>query len=221
MNNIGLVSHSVKKSASPKGFGGDRKAPEMGREPAPLTSRITGRKNAPVGRCFLRVQEDSFSGAAFGFVHVQKSGRTAFAPYSFLVQRRGSSLTRRTRLCLELRLGLCPKNPPGLPRPGPRNALRGLVYCFVRPRRKSIFFPALCCLWRNCAVRARTTPLPAGFFTKFPLHLKVVFKSGGYNKANEAKERGLYYEIQRQQKDNSNYSRAYVGVHRHRRLRFQ
>ena len=58
----------------------------------------------------------------------------------------GSSLTRRTRLCLELRWGSAPVparalprffraceeklTPPGLPRPGLRNALRVWVYSY-------------------------------------------------------------------------------------------
>ena len=40
--------------------------------------------------------------------------------------------------------------------------LRGWVYSFVRSRRNTILFPALRCLRRNCAARARArgTPLP-------------------------------------------------------------
>ena len=77
------------------------------------------------------------------------------APESSLARRVGRCPTPCKGSALDP-LGRCPRprkgsalDPPGLPRPGPRNSLRGLVYDFVQPRRITIFFPSLRCLRRS------------------------------------------------------------------------
>ena len=97
------MTHFLRISASPKGFGGDRKAPEIGREPllgffspvwggaesragsrsAPLTWFVRGQKDAPVGRCFLRVQEDNVSGAAYGLSTPKRAVSQLLCPTYF------------------------------------------------------------------------------------------------------------------------------------------
>ena len=132
------------KRMHPKGVGDGRKAPETGRElMSGFCSTVTGAAESPSlwlaavpvcalhsvrcrterrssalrPRCFLRVQEDTFSGAAICFVHSKKSRKTASFPYSFIVQRRVVA-SRRVGLCpdfpelVEGKLslqGLCPK----------------------------------------------------------------------------------------------------------------
>ncbi|SDB34077.1 hypothetical protein SAMN02910317_01672 [Ruminococcaceae bacterium FB2012] len=89
------------------------------------------------GKTLVRVAPSLFPASAGGhffrrcvwFVHAKKSGITAFEPYLFQVQRRsrrlraerGSASSSAGALPPSPR-GLCPSTPPGLPRPGLRNA---------------------------------------------------------------------------------------------------
>ena len=138
------MTHFLRISASPKGFGGDRKAPEIGREPLlGFFSPVWGGAVCPPisasgdGKTLVRVAPSLFPASAGGhffrrcvwFVHAKKSGITAFEPYLFQVQRRsrrlraerGSASSSAGALPPSPR-GLCPSTRPGLPRPGLRNA---------------------------------------------------------------------------------------------------
>ena len=80
MNNIGIALRSVKRSVHPKGFGGDRKAPEIGRAPMlAFRSTVTG-------------VAESRADSRFAPFIIKKSRETALVPYSIFVQRRGRRL---------------------------------------------------------------------------------------------------------------------------------
>ena len=121
MNNIGTFLHYVRVSASPKGLGSDRKAPELGREPllgfcssvksgagsrsASLLSSPTVGKTLPnsrkreSARCFPRVQEDNVSGAAYDLSTQKKSRKNYVVSLLISCAAPGSSLTRRVGRC--------------------------------------------------------------------------------------------------------------------------
>ena len=77
--------------------------PRRGKD-GPLAERSYGRKNAPVGRCFLRVREATFSGAAFGLSTKKRVGKLLCFPTLFLCSA-GVVASRRVGLCPRPRQG--------------------------------------------------------------------------------------------------------------------
>ena len=149
-----------------------------GQDAAPLRL-IGGRKDAPAGRCFLRVQEDTFPGAGYDLSTQKRVEKRLLCP-TFYECSAGVVAYAPNEALPRAPQGLCPdfselarKNCPrqGLPRPlyfelaknkvgmgGMRFAF-GLQLC--SSRRITIYFPALRRLRRRCAARARATPLPS------------------------------------------------------------
>ena len=120
----------------------------------PLLSSPTDGKTLPnsrkreSARCFLRVQENTFSGAAYGLSTPKRADERLFRPIVNGCSA-GSSL-RAEWDSVPRPAGALPQTPPRATAPlDGRNALRGLVYNFVQPRRITIVFPALCCLRRS------------------------------------------------------------------------
>ena len=103
---VSLTAKRVPRSVRehPKGFGGDRKAPELGRElMLAFRSTVWSVPESPHfgtsgdGKTLVRFASSLFPACAGGhyfrrcvwFVHAKKSGRAAFVPYCLRVQRRG------------------------------------------------------------------------------------------------------------------------------------
>ena len=124
-----------------------------GQDAAPLRL-IGGRKDAPAGRCFLRVQEDTFPGAGYDLSTQKRVEKRLLCP-TFYECSAGVVAYAPNEALPRAPQGLCPdfselarKNCPrqGLPRPGLRNALRVWIRTFDRPAASlSIFLHSAAC----------------------------------------------------------------------------
>ena len=166
----------------PKGFGGDRKALELGREhtlgfcsyvwggeecrPA-LARRGTERRSR--WSLFPASAGGHLSPALSMICPRKKEQENGFVSLLFYCAAPGSSLTRR--------VGLCPTPCKGSaldPQAFGKgltetfNALRVLIYSFVRSRRITIYFPALRCLRRSWVQGHAPAILSAGLLPGLP-----------------------------------------------------
>ena len=182
MNNIGEICST--SEVHPKGFGGDRKAPELGREHT-LGFCSTLRAEQEAGQ--VPGLRPSFSSSGNGKTLPLVAGscecrRTPFpgAEYDLSTKKRAGK-----RLCFPTLLlcsaGVVADAPSGTLSHALQafgkgltetfNALRVWVYSFVRPRRITILFPALRCLRRRW-VQGHA---PASFFAIIT-HLSDIYK---------------------------------------------